>query len=109
MYCLDGRDPKLREEFPECLIGVKETICDPRPDGTTRGMHAVDGYYRISDNEASIREIKIYDVKTAEEAHERAKKDGLIKGIMIEFFFSEIQPGVLKSLNLQDLLNKSSL
>jgi hypothetical protein len=95
MIKLEGMDFGARKELPEDLRGVREIICNPRKDKTTAGMHAVDGYYHLSDNEATIRQIRVYDVKTAEEAVKKAKEEGLVQGIMVECYLSEPQPCML--------------
>ncbi|MEK6830076.1 MAG: hypothetical protein AABY15_08225 [Nanoarchaeota archaeon] len=82
-----------RSRFSENLKGIKTIMTPRRTDGTTAGMHSVDGYYVVKGQ--IIRQIREYDVKTMEEANERAKADGLGRGIMIEQYLSEWQPCVL--------------
>ena len=48
---------------------------------------AIEGDYLI--DEKIVRQIREYDVKTEKEAVEKAKADGLIRGIMLETYLSE--------------------
>ena len=60
-----------------------------RKNGTIMGLKAVDGYYLV--NGVIVRQIREYDVKSEDEAIERARADGLSRGIMVETYLSEPQ------------------
>lgn len=90
---LMGYEEGWRSEFPESLVGVP-IIRAIREDGTTVGIRAVDGYYQLEKG-VKVRQIREYDVNTDEEAVRRAKTDGLVQGIMVEQYMSELEPCVL--------------
>ena len=87
----------IREILPENLTGVNLVKCDRREDGTTVGMFDVDGYYRLPEQELSVRQIRRYDVKSSEEARARALVDGLEFGLMVEMLISEPAPCNLRN------------
>ena len=68
---------------------MEEIYCDPRKDKSTEDMHAVDGYYRLSGE--IVRQSQVYDVNTVPDALKRAKKDGLIHGVMVELLLENSQ------------------
>ena len=76
-------------KVPEISVGAIPLIRANREDRTTVGIHAVDGYYVIRGGDIPIRQIREYDVKTDEEAVQRAREDGLVRAIMVETYLSE--------------------
>jgi hypothetical protein len=90
-----GYEEGWASELPEILIGIPEIYRDKRENGTTSGMRAVDGYYRVKEGEMPVRQINVYDEKTDEKALERAKADGLLRPLLIEIVLGEPQPCTL--------------
>jgi len=92
--------PINRYKVPENLVGVREVICDPRPDGTITGMIAIDGYYHVPGSRVQLRQIRTYDVKQEEQALARARADGLAQPLMLEHYLDEPQPCILHNFQL---------
>jgi len=89
--------PEAREFLPEDLRGVPYIPLESGRAGKP-GVKCVDGYYKVPGSEnCSIRQIREYDVSSEEAAVEMAKKDGLIKGIMVETILTEAMPCNLRS------------
>jgi hypothetical protein len=92
---IEGIHPsELRAVLPENLTGISYISLKGDRAGKP-GVKCVDGYYKTKEEGTLIRQIREYDVKTFEEANELAKKDGLIRGIMIECILTEAQPCLL--------------
>ena len=84
-----GNIPKFPGGLVIPLIRAK------RKDGTSVGMHAVEGYYYIENGKPPVRQIREYDVKNDEEAIQRAREDGLTGVIMVERYLTEFEPCTL--------------
>ena len=94
---IEGRhSPELREELPE-IIRVN------RKDGTIIGLYSVDGYYQTQNEIIPVRLKREYDVKTERDALKMANKDGLVQGIMIEQYISELEPCALSKINFSKI------
>lgn len=79
-------------KVPEISVGAIPIIKANREDGTTIGIRAVEGYYQVKEGEMPVRQIREYDVKTDEDAVQRARKDGLVRVIIVETCMTELQP-----------------
>jgi len=92
MRFIEGiHDPELRGELSEALIDIPYIKIKERKDSNA-GIYDVDGYYQNIKRKDSIRQIRQYEAHSFEEATEKAKRDGLVMGIMVEFLLTEETP-----------------
>jgi len=92
MFIEGVHPPEAREFLPEDLSGVQYISLEGDRAGK-QGVRCVDGYYKVPESEDTpIRQIREYDVDSEEAAVERARKDGLVQGIMVETILTEAMP-----------------
>jgi len=92
MRFIEGiHNPKLRGELLEVLIGIPYIKIKERKDSNA-GVYDVDGYYQNIKRKDSMRQIRQYEAHSFEEAAEKAKRDGLVMGIMVELLLTEETP-----------------
>jgi hypothetical protein len=103
----EGIDPPwMRAELPEVISNIHYVKLKDKRDPNL-GLFGVDGYYVVKGDKSFplLRMEKEYQASSFEEANDKAKEDGLARGLLIERIIGEPVECNLGSIKLTDLID----